>query len=123
MLEMLEGKNGIVRIEVEGIEDFDVYYNEQTILTSPTILPVRMYVQAKSRDEGQPAWSVSQLKTVLNSFAEVHCEDPTANFLFITDYHFGEQTTLTDVLDYSNLWAFDKDHSISQCSGIRSVES
>ena len=112
MLDMLEGKDGVVRIEVEGIEDFDIYYDEQTILTSPMILPPRMYVQAKSRDEGQPAWSVSQLKAVLNSFAEVHCEDPTANFLFITDYHFGEQTTLTGVLDYSNLWAFNKDHSI-----------
>ncbi|MCB8982153.1 MAG: ATP-binding protein [Ardenticatenaceae bacterium] len=112
MLDMLEGKDGIIRIEVEGIEDFDVYYNEQTILTSPTVLPARMYAQAKSRNEGQPAWSVSQLKAVLNSFAEVHCEDPTANFLFITDYHFGEQTTLTGILDYSNLWAFDQDHSI-----------
>lgn len=112
MLDMLEGKNGIVRIEMEGIEDFDIYYAEQTILTSPTILPPRMYVQAKSRDAGQPAWSVSQLNAVLNSFAEVYCEDPTANFLFITDYHFGEQTTLTGVLDYSNLWAFDKEHPI-----------
>lgn len=112
MLDMLEGKNGIVRIEMEGIEDIDIYYDEKAPLVPPTILPPRMYVQAKSRNQGQPAWSVSQLKPVLNSFAEVHREDPTANYLFITDYHFGEQTTLTGVLDYPDLWAFDKDHSI-----------
>lgn len=112
MLDMLEGREGIVRVEIEGLEDFDVYYGEHAAPTLSTSHPPRTYVQAKSRNEGQPAWSISQLKDVLNSFAEIHCEDPEANFLFITDYHFGKKTTLTGILDYPHLWAFDKEHDV-----------
>lgn len=112
LLDMLDDARGIAKIEVEGIEDFDIHYDSRTMSFPSTALPPRAYVQAKSRDLGQPTWSVGQLKDVLNNFAEVHCEDPEANFLFVTDYHFGQQTTLSGILDYPDLGAFDEDHSI-----------
>lgn len=108
LLDMLDAASNITRIVVEGIEDFDVYYSSQST-TSP-----RLYVQVKSRNEGQPAWSISKLASVINSFAEVHCADNTANFLFVTDYHFGQKTTLTNILEYDSLWDFDRAKDIQE---------
>jgi hypothetical protein len=112
LIDMLEDLQGITRVEIEGIEDFDIYYDPRANSFPPTALPPRVYVQVKSRDPEQPAWSVSELKDVLNNFAEVHCRDPLANFLLLTDHHFGQRATLSGILDYPNLWAFDQNRSI-----------
>lgn len=111
LLDMLDDAQGIARIEIEGIEDFDIYYDHRAETFPSLAFPPRAYVQAKSRNPNQPAWSVNQLKNVLNSFAEVHREDPEANFLFLTDFD-NFSISLQGILGYPNLWEFDKDHSI-----------
>ncbi|HEX9987516.1 MAG TPA: hypothetical protein VGE45_03445 [Chloroflexia bacterium] len=123
MLTMLEDSEGIARIELEGIEDFDVYYKAQTAEEETPDIMLRLYVQVKSRDSSQPAWSIAELRDegVITDFAEVHCKDPKADFLFITDHHFGEQTTLSGVLDYANLGEYDKDKEHSISANVRSA--
>ena len=111
-LKLLMDKQGITRVEIEGIEDFDIYYHQNATYSPPEVLPPRAYVQVKSRDEGRSPWSISGLKDVFNDFAEVHIQDASANFLFVTDYHFGQKTTLSGVLDYPNLLTFHHDHDI-----------
>ncbi len=112
VLGMLNDTEGIEKVVLEGIEDFDVHYDPSMTQLLETAASQRTYIQAKSRDAGQRPWSVDQMRDVFNSFARVYCADPEANFLFVTDYHFGEQASLSGVLEYSDLWGYDKDHSV-----------